>query len=138
MKFLSNLSKLFAKDAETTAQLDTQKTNNTSPNADVSMTSWMSKWSAEWIDYVEWIAMIGLIVFSLSYFLTALNKPINTAQYQMIESYSQNNRYPDTQIYAKALILHNKANQYDYLRLMYKVQNEHGNIHFRRNESATH
>lgn len=94
--------------------------------------------SAEIIDAIEWVAMLALIIFSISYFIHALTKPINLAQYQMIERYSQNNRYPDTQIYAKALILHNKANQYDYLRLMYKVQNEHGNIHFKRNESATH
>lgn len=93
--------------------------------------------SAEVIDYIEWIGMIGLILFSLGYFMTALNKPINTTQYKMIESYSQNNRYPDTQIYAKALILHNKANQYDYLRLMYKVHNEHSQIHFRRHDSAS-
>lgn len=93
--------------------------------------------SAETIDYIEWIVMMGLILFSLGYFMMALNRPINTTQYQMIESYSQNNRYPDTQIYAKALILHNKASQYDYLRLMYKVHNEHSQIHFRRHDSAS-
>ncbi|MCU4583208.1 hypothetical protein KTJ32_19640 [Acinetobacter gyllenbergii] len=72
------------------------------------------------------VGIIILSIFILAY--NALQRPINTVQYQKIVQYAQQASHPRTQHLAEEVLTHSSIRRVDYLKLLNAYQFESNRI----------